>query len=196
MADVAADAGVGSGPDGREVIGAVEFRMREPIVWQFQLMSARPQLPASVRCPRCARTGTQAPPAQGLGVRPPSAAKTSREARHRGLLARVALGSAFILGAAMMLTFFYVAWMSFVPAVRAIRGGLQTVGEIQAASGGLVAVIAIWLLLAFAAASQGGSASKVQGKRGKFKPSCPSEEVRRQTPHARQSSRAGALDNE
>ena len=67
-----------------------------------------------------------APPAQGLGVRPPSATKTSREARQRGLLARVALGSAFILGAAMMLTFFYVAAMSFVPAVRAIRGGLPS----------------------------------------------------------------------
>jgi hypothetical protein len=108
----------------------------------------------------------------------------------------VALGRAFILGAAMMLTFFYVPWMSFVPAVRAIRGGLQTVGELQAASGGLIAVIALWLLIAFAAASQGGSASKAQGKRGKFKPSRTSKEVRRQTPHARQSSRAGALDNE
>jgi hypothetical protein len=108
----------------------------------------------------------------------------------------VALGGAFILGAAMMLTFFYVPWMSFGPAVRAIRGGLQTVGELQAASGGLIAVIAIWLLIAFAAASQGGSASSAQGKRGKFKPSRPSEEVRPTTRHARQSSCAGALDNE
>jgi phage tail tape-measure protein len=108
----------------------------------------------------------------------------------------VALGSAFILGAAMMLTFFYVAWMSFGPAVRAIRGGLQTVGELQAASGGLIAVIAIWPLIASAAASKGGSASKSQDKRGKFKPSRPSEEVRPKTPHARQSSRAAALDNE